>query len=378
MEKFYPMTICLVLSVSARVNEFEVVDPDIALTNLPYERLPSINFATSLPKTESGWRYGVSGSYTDFASDFRVEGQRTAITPYVEKSFDAVWGYVRPALSVNYRDYSLENLAPIQESDPSFTVPSLTLDAGLFFEKDINWFGSNAQQTLEPRIFYAYAPDEDQSDVPLFDTSIVSGNNFNNIFRENRFFGQDRFGDNNQVTLGLTSRIINNQTGNEVVKASIGQVYYFDDLEQNLVPGQTIDSGVGDFLAELKTQGSGDWATYSFVQYDHQENELRSARFDLAYAPRNDNRKRVSLGYFFSDLGTIEVDQLTLNIDWPISDRWQFTASERYSIEDSESLFRDVGIEYDSCCWKLRLRAQERISNRDIDDKRTAVFLELE
>ena len=121
------------------------------------------------------------------------------------------------------------------------------------------------------------------------------------------------------------------------------------------------------------------WSTYSFIQYDHEESELRTARFELAYQPKNDNRKNISLGYFFSDLELQDdVDQVTFNLDWPLSDRWQFSAQERYSIEDSESLYRDVGIEYNACCWKLRFRAQDRVNNRDLDDKRTSFFIELE
>ena len=122
-----------------------------------------------------------------------------------------------------------------------------------------------------------------------------------------------------------------------------------------------------------------------FIQYNHDDDEIRTARFDLSYEPLNNPRKRLSVGYFFSDLqdsfiGNSQegIDQLTLNVHWPIANRWQFTAEERYSLEDSESLFRDVGIEYNACCWKLRLRAQERIRDFDIDDKRTSVFLELE
>jgi len=52
---------------------------------------------------------------------------------------------------------------------------------------------------------------------------------------------------------------------------------------------------------------------------------------------------------------------------------------ERYSFEDSESLYRDIGVEYNACCWKLRFRAQDRVSNRSLDeDKRSSFFIELE
>ena len=114
-------------------------------------------------------------------------------------------------------------------------MPIFSIDSGLYFEKNTNWFGEGVLQTLEPRLFYAYASEEDQSDVPIFDTSQVSLNNFSNIFRANRFYGHDRVGDTNQVTLGLTTRIIDNDTGKQRLKASIGQLVLLDDLEQLLL-----------------------------------------------------------------------------------------------------------------------------------------------
>ena len=371
--------------INARFSQFQIIDPDVDPNSEPLERLPEITFNTKFPRLRNGLKYGVLGSFTNYNSDVETDGTRFVLSPYLEQSFESSWGYIKPAVSVNYRAFNLSNIDDGVEDSPSFVVPAFSIDSGLNFEKEINWFGGRATQTLEPRLFYAYAPDVDQSDVPLFDSSNVNFNNFSNIFRVNRFFGQDRFGDTNQVTLGLTTRIINQETGNEQIKVSIGQVYFLEDLEQNLLSGEVVEQGVGDFLAELKTR-SGSWSTYSFIQYNHDDDEVRTARFDVSYEPQDDNRKRISIGYFFSELedsllsnsSEDGIDQITLNVNWPIANRWQFTAQERYSIDDSESLFRDVGIEYNSCCWKLRLRAQDRINDRDIDDKRTSVFLELE
>jgi len=379
--------------VQARANEYQVIDPDIDPGFAPYERLPAISFSTNLPEGPYGLRYGLSASFNEFVTDSEIldEGSRVALNPFVQLPFENLWSYVRPSLSVHHRSYSLESrqsrIDPEalrrDDDSPSFTVPIFSVDAGIYLEKNINWFGQSALQTLEPRVFYAYAPDEEQDDIPLFDTSQVSLNNFSNIFRANRFFGEDRVGDTNQVTIGLTTRVIDNETGDQRLKASFGQLYLIDDLEQNLRSQDPIESGLGDFLAEIGIN-SGNWATYGFVQYDYDIDDIRTARFDIAYAPQGDNRKKVSVGYYLANGATEtnpdirDVDQLTLNVSWPISDRWQFFGSERYSLEDSESLFTDVGVEYNSCCWKVRFIGQERITNRNIDEKRTAFFVELE
>ena len=365
--------------LNIRFNQFELVDADLPSTVEPLERLPEINFNTRFARLDNGIKYGVKWNFTNFESESGVDGKRLGASPYLDYAFESNWGYIKPAISVNYREFELDGVAAGQNANPSFTVPALSIDSGLYFEKDINWFGGDAVQTLEPRLFYAYAPDEEQDDIPLFDTSTVNFNNFDNIFRVNRFFGQDRFADTNQVTLGLTSRITDQQTGVELIKASVGQVYYLDDLEQSLVSNDGVEQGLGDFLAELRTRGNSPWSTYGFIQYDHESDDVRTAGFDVAYEPRNDNRKRVSLGYYLSDLETQDdIDQITFSLDWPLSDRWQFSAEERYSFEDSESLYRDIGIEYNACCWKLRFRAQDRVSNRSLEDKRSSFFIELE
>jgi LPS-assembly protein len=365
--------------ISALAKEYQIIDPIIPESRKPYERMPSLSFSTALPDGPMGMKYGINASHTNFSHASRVEGTRTAIDPYVQIPFENLWGYVKPTLSVHHRSYSLENRAEGLPEDPSFAVPIFSVDAGVYFEKNTKWFGDSALQTLEPRIFYAYAPEEEDQDLaPIFDTSQVSLNNFGNIFRSNRFYGSDRVGDTNQITLGLTTRITDNETGDQRLKASFGQLYLIDDLQQNLYSSSPIESGLGDFLAEIRTESKGPWTTYAFVQYDHKESEVRTTRFSFGYEPKDDNRKRVSVGYYRSNGVSRDVDQLTVNVNWPISDRWQFFGAERYSIEDSESLSTDAGLEYNSCCWKLRFIGQDRISNRNIDEKKTSFFIELE
>jgi LPS-assembly protein len=159
-------------------------------------------------------------------------------------------------------------------------------------------------------------------------------------------------------------------------------------LEQNLNSSTVIEKGLGDLLAEVKTESKGAWTTYSFVQYDHEESEVRTARFAVGYEPKDDSRKNIQVGYYRSNILDSVVDQLTVEANWPVSDKWQFFGSERYSLEDSESIETRAGLEYNGCCWKLRFIGSSRIDTRlrrtneingvDSDDKRTAFFIELE
>ncbi len=375
-------------NVNVRANEYQVIDESV--TSAPYERLPTVSFSTNLPKGPYDMKYGVNASYTSFASDTRLEGNRLAVTPYAEIPFENIWGYVKPRVSLHYRSYSLDREDGSElDSDPNFSVPIFSVDSGIYFERNTSWFGDSALQTLEPRLYYVYAPEEDQDEVPVFDTSQISLNNFSNIFRETRFFGEDRVGDTNQATVGLTSRVIDSESGDERLKFSVGQLILLDDLEQNVRSDTVIEKGLGDLLVELKTMTTrkkGAWSTYSFIQYSHEEDEaLRTARFDLTYRPKKDSRKNVSVGYYFRELGDEDLEQLTYNANWPLADRWQLFGSGRYSLERSENIASSIGVEYNGCCWKIRLVGTERVDSRllrnsdpDDDEPRQSIFLEFE
>ena len=376
------------VNITARANEFQIIDDRVSTNNAPFERLPSLSFYTTLPQGPFNLNYGISGSFVDFDTDSetRVTGTRTSLNPYVELPFENIWGYVKPAVSLHTRTYSLDNVAEGGEDSPSFTVPIFSIDSGIAFERNAKWFGDGVLHTLEPRLFYVFAPEEDQDDVPIFDTSQVTLNNFSNIFRTNRFFGEDRVGDTNQVTLGVTSRVLDAETGDERLKFSLGQLVLLDDLELNFRgSGDPIEEGLGDLLTELRTQ-SGAWSTYTYVQYSHELDEITTARFALGYTPRDDSRKNINIGYYFVNGFTQDLDQLTTSVNWPVSDRWQFFANNRYDLESSESLETTIGLEYNGCCWKARVTGTDRINNRfgrlsasdDEEFKRTAVFFELE
>ena len=123
------------------------------------------------------------------------------------------WGFLKPSLKYAYTQYDLDldgrgqsTLASYESFDSSQnrSVPIFSVDSGLYLDRN-QWFGKDYRQTLEPRLFYLYVPEEDQDDIPIFDTG-ESSFSYSSLWRENRFSGKDRIGDANQVSLGVTSR----------------------------------------------------------------------------------------------------------------------------------------------------------------------------
>src|SRR5690606_11207580 len=106
-------------------------------------------------------------------------------------------------------------------------IPLLSLDSGLYFDRDTSLFGKALRQTLEPRAYYLNVAYRDQSDIPVFDTG-ENTFSYSSLWRENRFSGKDRIGDANQISLGVTSRWIE-PNGFERQRFSIGQAFYVED-----------------------------------------------------------------------------------------------------------------------------------------------------
>jgi len=129
----------------------------------------------------------------------------------------------------------------------------------------------------------------------------------------------------------------------------------------------------------LSSRDDDRWESSVFLQYDHDESEIRTARLSYAYAPEDDRRKRVDLSYYYSnrEFGN-DIDQVALSGRWPLSDRWSVFGRTRYSLEDSESLDSTMGLQFNNCCWAVRVTANDRLTNNDINDRKQAIYVELE
>ncbi len=355
-----------------RVYAYQTVDENIPSFAEPYDRLPQFIVRSKFPRGPYGLRYGLESELVNFEQPELSDGLRWDITPFVRMPLDNTWGFLTPKLSLRYTSYDLKDVAEGEDDRPSRSVPVFSLDSGLFFERVTAWRGTSMLHTVEPRAFYVYIPKKNQDDLPIFDTGFINLNNFGNIFSENRFFGRDRVGDTNQVTLALTSRFIESDSGAEWIRGSIGQIFFLDDREENLSPDQVFTEDTSDFLAEVIARLSTNWSTYGYLQYDDDESEVREGKVDLRYRP--EARKFIDLSYRFS---RDALEQVELWAEWPLlSPRWHALLRERYSIRDEENLETRVGLEYDSCCWKIRGFFQNRKDNNS--ESRNAFIVELE
>jgi LPS-assembly protein len=244
------------------------------------------------------------------------------------------------------------------------------LDGGLTLERPS---GSKQQrvQTFEPRFMYLYVPYRNQDDLPLFDTD-PADLNLVQLFRTNRYVGADRLSNANQVSIGVTSRLLSASTGQQYLTATIGQAFYFDEPKVAL-PGEVLDDGeTSDMIAELALTAYRNWNVRMGVQFD--PGDSRSEKGDVRFQYRPDGGHVMNLGYRFR---RDSIEQVDASVAWPISDQWSGYGRVVYSLEDSTSIDQFAGVEYRSCCWKLRVVGRRYVSNR-AGEMDTSVLLQLE
>jgi LPS-assembly protein len=283
------------------------------------------------------------------------------------------WWYLEPKAGARYTAYRLSDTDPGEDDSPSELSGLVSLDGGLLFDRSTDYFGSAATQTLEPRLFYLLVPTGDQDDQPVFDTGLL-GFGFDNLFRENRFSGADRFGDANQLTLALTSRVLG-ASGEELLRASIGQIYYFEDREVTLPDEPEPDDSSSALVIELDAALGNGWRSRAGLEWDPHDGDngtIDKAAAQLTY--RDEKRQRFfSAAYRLRDGVTNQTD---LGAVWPLNEQVRLIGRHYHSLREDRLLEALAGIEYGRCCWQIRAVARRFVDGTG-DDYNTGVQLQL-
>ena len=345
------------LSFFGQVQDYQTIDDAIAPEDEPYRRLPQLLASGFWPDQWLGLALGFDSELVNFDRNVGVTGWRLNLAPEVALPIARSGWFVTPAVMLDHTRYELSNTAPGQNSSPDRTLPIASLDAGFTLERTMK--NTSRLQTIEPRLLYVHVPFEDQSDLPVFDT-ITPDLNLIQLYRKNRFLGVDRIADTDQVSLGITSRILDSSTGRELVAATIGQTRYFSDSTV-MLPGQDfVSTESSDYIAELS------FLLSESMNFDlgHQWGESGdgTAQSEARFQYRPSSNKILNLAYRFR---RDSLEQGDLSWSWPVGSNWNVVGRYNYSFRDDEALEQFVGIEYESCCWGLRLVSRRHISTRD-------------
>ena len=401
----------------------------------PYERLPQLRLDGADWLGDTGLRFGYNAEYAYFDRNLsngfltgkdgiqfdsagqpiltadenlvglqRATGHRVVVSPSISYPWRNSWAFVTPKVRTQstYYDLNFDSRADGFDyaganNNPSSTIPVASLDTGLYFDRATSWFGRNLRQTLEPRAFYLYAADEDQDDQPLFDTN-QNTFSYSSLFRDNRFSGNDRVADANQLSLGLTSRALE-ANGTERARASFGQVFYFRDrnvqlLDTDGVARDAEKSSSSAYAAEAMYQVSDAWRLNADVIWDPDDSTSDAGSVFAHYQP--EPRKVLNMGYRYRNnintynalTGTFQrdpdsrIDQSDLSFMWPLNPQWSLIGRWQHDFAEDRTLEAFGGLEYDSCCWKLRVVNRYWVDYNEFesvatDDANRGIFLQI-
>ncbi|RFC32808.1 MAG: LPS-assembly protein [Candidatus Nitrotoga sp. SPKER] len=356
-------------NAAARLQSYQTLQDPAAPVAEPYRRLPQITLGALRPV--AGANMAFTGEFVNFSHPTAVNGQRLVMYPSVSYPLITTPSfYVIPKFGVHYTHYSLgaNNLGALP--DTNRTLPIVSLDSGVVLERDWNVSGKNYVQTLEPRAYFLYIPYRNQNLLPNFDTAQAEFN-FAQMFTENRFFGSDRIGDAKQVTLSLTSRLLEGSTGAERLRVAIGQRYSFRTPLVNLVSPDVVTNNKSDILLAILGRITPKWSLNSAFQYNPSQAREEKLNVGARYQP--ESGKVLNLGYRFTRDSLRQVD---ISTQWPLSRRWSAMARWNYSLQDNRILELLTGLEYNESCWTARLVVQRFATATN--ELSTGIFAQLE
>ena len=369
-------------SLRTQVDYFQTIDPTIPPQGRPYFHLPQIafNYANGIAGTGLVFDGQVQMDGFETSGIDKTTGQRLKLRPRLYYPFQTAAGFITPSFTLLHSEYWLQDpqfwaqLSGTKTNDTeSLTAPIFSLDSGSFFERDFELGNTPMLQTLEPRLFYVYIPKVKQEHIPVFDSTQYDFT-FYQLFRENRFTGGDRVGDANQLTAALTSRLIDQSTGLERLRGSVGNIFYFQDQQVTLFgpppPAQLRSNS--NVVAEVFAGITESWSFRTGGQWNPDSNRIDRAIVSLQYNNRRNDLLNVA--YRFrrnqNNLDCIEGDpnsnclNLTdVSFRLPIVEGWHAIGRWQYSLMDQITLESFVGIERETCCWRFTLLGRHYLNN---------------
>lgn len=396
-------------SVLVRAQKWQTLQDDAAPIAAPFGRWPQVQWTFApRPSQMRGVEVNVQADITRFVAIDRVgsarvrtshahNGMRAYTRAVVQRSLQAPWGFLTPALQLHAAHYRLDTPVAAQPRSHHTVVPTFSIDGGLAFERPVQWWGRSALQTLEPRAFYTYTPYRNQSAAPLYDTGLTDFN-LASIYSANSYTGHDRIADNHMLTLGVTSRLIAQADGSELARFGIAQRLRFNNQRVSLgydLPGQR---GWSDMLVGLGLNLDKRWSVDTLVQYNQDIRRPVRSSLSARYTPGP--FRTLSAAYRYQRINSAGVlsgnqgsEQLELGWQWPLSaaarswngqthtsaaptGRWYSVGRLNYNMDERKLVDAIMGLEYHSCCWATRVVLERMQTSTTRANTRVLVQLE--
>ncbi|MBU3721789.1 MAG: LPS-assembly protein LptD [Limnohabitans sp.] len=390
-------------TLMTQVLKFQTLQDISSPITPPYDRSPQM-VARYNKWDVQGFDVGFTADTTRFEADYsQIPGGTSAILRNGQRSYAAAqishpwlkpWGFVIPKIQLHGTRYQLDTPLATGQSEVNRLLPTFSLDTGLVYERDASFFGRGLRQTLEPRAFFVRTPYKDQSQLPSYDSGATDFN-LTTVYSENPYVGQDRIADNNLVTLGVNSRLFDNNTGAELARFGVAQRYRFSDQLVRLPGELPVSSGFSDILLGAGVRWDNRWTFDSTLQFDAQTHRTTRTTlttrfnpspyrvFNTAYRLTRDQSEQIDLGWQWPlrdfAWGTDEAPaagQALAPGQGLGADRWYSVGRMNFSLKDRKMVDTLLGFEYDAGCWLGRV-VYERLQSTT-STSRSRILFQLE
>lgn len=378
---------------------FQTLDDTVLLKNRPYRRLPQLNLSYS-PAVLNDWQLSQTLQATRFTREDRasigdteqtltgfdaLNGDRLLSDTALAYPLEWPFGFLTPEVEYRYRSYTLTNdddSLSGSDLDISHGTSRYSVDSGLYFDREFDWFGQEYQQTLEPRLFWVKSPYlAGQDQIPNFDSARTTVT-YASLFTGDRFTGGDRLADLDQISAGLTTRFINGD-GLEQFRASAGRIWYNEDRLVQLT-GTTVPEAdtqaTSSTLGEVEWNPDEHWSLYHTLEWDMYKDFARQRRYGVRFSSSHNRFLNLATNTVQTWNSTDErVDTTTRQLDagffWSLNDSWAIVGRQLRDMRSYDSgelrpvspvLEALAGFEYQNCCWRVQMLYRET-SPKDTD-----------
>ncbi len=351
-----------------KLQDFEVLGNHIQ----SYRTVPQIEFHRfqELPFLNSS--FDIYSEFSHF--DTRDVNLPTANRYHLEAGFtipvsSPAW-FLNSEFKVLQTYYQQERINSNSKLDKnvSRTLPKIRLHGGINLDRNIQYLGYNLTQTLEPQIQYLYISNKDQSNIGMYDTTPLQ-DDYNGLFRSQRFSGLDRIAAANQISWGLTSRLLST-SNQELFRLSLGQILYLNHSNSVVINEQsniTENTSQSALAGDIFYQISNKWQFSGDIQYDTALNITNRSETSINYQYTKNHL--IQLNHRFSRSVTYnKIEQVSLLASGKITKDWQFVTRLTQDLVHRRNLESYAGLQYESCCWALRF-AYHRSINSNVDEQ---------
>ena len=265
----------------------------------------------------------------------------------------------------HYKQDELERLPSFYKSYLGFKNIDSTVDRNLYmlnvrgkttFERKV--LDLRHTQTLEPEFEYRFIPYKNQNNILNYDTTDRQSDYYSNFSYRN-FMGLDRIADNNSITGGFTSRILDAHD-REIYRLSISQTYSFEPTRVKLHPIDSPKKYPRSPLAiEFNAAPIEDVTAHASLSYTNDTNEIRNWNAFLEY--QNIDGYMAQIGYRYSRDGNrtydtnaiVDLSQMSLQGIVPLGPNMKFIAATYYDLEQSNNIDSKFALRYEDCCYSI-------------------------